>query len=60
MFFEVITGSLPFRGDTSFAVLRSHCDTPPPVPSSLKYTLPAALDIENKEIGDAVCDVVAD
>jgi serine/threonine-protein kinase len=44
VFFEMLTGSLPFKGDTSFAVLRNHCDTPPPVPSSLKYTLPAALD----------------
>ena len=44
VFFEMLTGTLPFRGETSFAVLRSHCDTPPPVPSSLKYTLPAALD----------------
>jgi hypothetical protein len=44
VFFEMLTGTLPFKGDTSFAVLRSHCDTPPPVPSSLKYNLPAALD----------------
>ena len=26
--FEMLTGSLPFRGDTPFAVLRSHCLTP--------------------------------
>jgi serine/threonine-protein kinase len=44
VFFEMLTGRLPFKGDSSFAVLRSHCDTPPPTPSSLKYTLPAALD----------------
>ena len=44
VFFEMLTGSLPFRGETAFAVLRNHCTTPPPLPSSLKYTLPAALD----------------
>jgi len=42
--FEMLTGSLPFRGDTSFAVMRNHCTTPPPVPSSLKYTLSPELD----------------
>jgi hypothetical protein len=44
VFFEMLTGSLPFRGDSAFAVLRSHCITPPPVPSSLNYALPEALD----------------
>ena len=44
VFFEMLTGSLPFRGDTAFAVLRSHCTTPPPVPSSLNYALPEVLD----------------
>ncbi|HEY6548008.1 MAG TPA: protein kinase, partial [Vicinamibacteria bacterium] len=44
VFFEMLTGSLPFRGDTSFVVMRNHCTTPPPVPSSLKYTLSAELD----------------
>jgi hypothetical protein len=44
VFFEMLTGSLPFRGDTSFVVMRNHCTTPPPVPSSLRYTLSAELD----------------
>jgi hypothetical protein len=44
VFFEMLTGSLPFRGDSAFAVLRNHCTTPPPVPSSLNYALSPALD----------------
>jgi serine/threonine-protein kinase len=42
--FEMVTGSLPFQGDTAFAVVRGHCTTPPPAPSSLNYALPAELD----------------
>jgi serine/threonine protein kinase len=42
--FEMLTGSLPFRGDTPFAVLRAHCLTPPPTPSSLNFTLSKDLD----------------
>ena len=41
VFFEMLTGSLPFRGDSAFAMLRHHCTTPPPVPSSLNYALSA-------------------
>ena len=44
VFFEMLTGSLPFRGESAFAVLRSHCTTPPPAPSSLNYALPEVLD----------------
>lgn len=44
VFFEMLTGSLPFRGESAFAVLRSHCTTPPPAPSSLNYALPGVLD----------------
>jgi len=44
VFFEMLTGSLPFRGDNAFALLRSHASTPPPAPSSLNYSLPETLD----------------
>ncbi len=44
VFFEMLTGSVPFRGDTPFAVLRSHCLTPPPAPSSLNFALSKELD----------------
>jgi Protein kinase domain/PEGA domain len=44
VFFEMLTGSLPFRGESAFAVLRRHCTTPPPIPSSLNYALSDTLD----------------
>ena len=44
VFFEMLTGSLPFRGESAFAVLRHHATTPPPVPSSLNYALSDELD----------------
>ena len=44
VFFEMLTGSLPFRGENALAVLRGHCTTPPPVPSSLNYALSPVLD----------------
>jgi len=44
VFFEMLTGSLPFRGENAFAVLRSHCVTPPPSPSSLNRSLSEELD----------------
>jgi hypothetical protein len=44
VFFEMLTGSLPFGGDTAFAVLRNHCTAPPPAPSSLNFALSAELD----------------
>jgi len=44
VFFEMLTGSLPFGGDSAFAVLRNHLTTPPPLPSSLNYSLSETLD----------------
>jgi serine/threonine-protein kinase len=44
VFFELLTGRLPFTGDAPFAVLRKHCTDEPPVPSSLRPGIPEALD----------------
>ena len=44
VFFEMLTGGLPFTGDTALAVVRHHSTTPPPAPSSLNHTLPAGID----------------
>ena len=40
----MLTGSLPFTGDTALAVVRHHSATPPPPPSSLNHALSAELD----------------
>ena len=44
VFFEMLTGSQPFRGGSAFEVLHNHCVTPPPTPSSLNYALSKDLD----------------
>jgi hypothetical protein len=44
VFFEMLTGSLPFRGENGVAVLHGHCVLPPPAPSSLNAEVPEALD----------------
>jgi serine/threonine protein kinase len=37
--FEMLTGNLPFTGDTAFEVVNHHRTTPPPDPSSLNHAL---------------------
>ena len=44
VFFEMITGNLPFTGNTALEVVGHHRTTPPPAPSSLNHALPAELD----------------
>ncbi len=44
VFFEMLTGSLPFGGANVLEVLHHHAVTPPPLPSSLNYALPTELD----------------
>ena len=44
VFFEMLTGSLPFRGANVLEVLQHHCETPPPAPSSVNYALSKELD----------------
>lgn len=42
--FEMVTGILPFDGETPIAVALKHIQDPPPVPSSIKRGIPQALD----------------
>ncbi len=42
--FEMVTGKLPFDGETPVAVALQHIQDEPPVPSSLKPGIPHALD----------------
>jgi len=42
--FEMLTGQLPFRGDTPAAVLLKHLNTDPPSPRTIDPSAPAALD----------------
>lgn len=42
--FELLTGTLPFRGDTPVAVARKHLEEPPPLVRSLAKDVPAWLD----------------
>ncbi|MFE7776857.1 protein kinase [Streptomyces sp. NPDC057445] len=44
MLFELATGTLPFDGESTMSVLFQHVQQPPPVPSSVNASLPAALD----------------
>jgi len=42
--FEMVTGELPFDGETPVAVALKHLQDMPPVPSSIKKDIPKALD----------------
>ena len=42
--YEMLTGTLPFRGDTAVAVVMQHINTVPPKPSELMPDIPPAMD----------------
>jgi serine/threonine-protein kinase len=44
VFFEMLTGSLPFPNENPYAALYSHKTTPPPTPSTLNYALTEEID----------------
>jgi len=44
LFFEMLTGRLPFVGKSAIAVIRQHAETDAPAPSSVREGLPAQLD----------------
>ena len=44
MFFEMVTGKVPFEGDNAFAVVFKHINDPPPKPSEIKPDLPKWVD----------------
>ena len=43
--YEMLTGSPPFKGKTSFEVLRQHVESSVPAPSALRPDVPAGLDV---------------
>ncbi|MBI4322533.1 MAG: protein kinase [Chloroflexi bacterium] len=45
MAFEMVTGQLPFRGDTTLAVMRAHVQDPVPRASEANHSLPQAVDV---------------
>jgi serine/threonine-protein kinase len=44
LLFQMLTGSVPFDGDTPVAIAMRHLDEPVPLPSSRVHDLPADLD----------------
>lgn len=42
--FEMLTGNLPFTGESAFDVVNHHRTTPPPAPSSINHALSADID----------------
>ncbi|WP_052390893.1 protein kinase domain-containing protein [Streptomyces sp. NRRL B-24484] len=44
MLFELVTGTLPFDGESAMSVLYQHVQQPPPVPSSINPAVPPAVD----------------
>ncbi len=44
MFYEMLTGQLPFDGESSVAVAIKHLQEVPPAPSTIMSSLPPALD----------------
>ncbi len=44
IFYEMLTGRVPFSGETQWMVLRDHCETPPQPPSAVCPGLDPRLD----------------
>jgi serine/threonine-protein kinase len=44
MLFELLTGRLPFDGDTAFSIAYKHVQEPPPAPSSINRAISPAVD----------------
>lgn len=42
--FELLTGTVPFRGSTDFEIMQAHVRTPPPSPSKVLPQLPKMFD----------------
>jgi eukaryotic-like serine/threonine-protein kinase len=42
--YEMLTGKLPFRGDSQYSLMTAHLNTEPPSPISLRCDLPPALN----------------
>lgn len=44
MVFELLVGRRPFLAETEYDMMSHHLSTPPPVPSTLKSTVPESID----------------
>ncbi len=44
VYYETLTGTKPFVGETAFATLRKHCTDPPTPPSAVRPSCPVALE----------------
>jgi len=44
VFYELVTGQLPFTGDTALAIALQHVQSPPPSPRQLNPRLPSAVE----------------
>lgn len=42
--YELLTGDVPFKGETSTSILLGHVTKPPPAPSAVNPALPTAVD----------------
>jgi serine/threonine protein kinase len=44
VFYEMLTGRLPFQADTDFAIIRAQLDQKPPAPKEIGVALPAEIE----------------
>ncbi|HLY27892.1 MAG TPA: serine/threonine-protein kinase, partial [Aggregatilineales bacterium] len=57
MLFQMLTGELPFKGDTPAVVMYKHLGTPPPAPNAIRPDIPLAMtDVINRVLAKNPAD----